>query len=343
MDRLKKCDVVFVVDVENGIEVSERSRLNFVAVLACDIKEDAIALRPIRLSDKLTGSEDELRIVEGLIWVMDNEHQQFPGAIFLTVGAVRRPQSFSVRCVLANTVGKLVGEVTRCPMRRANLTQGRRHLRADSLRQPTPRPKWAARGGIERAGHVAAKNNALALASFLSSGNRREQRLRIGHARISVEILGACNFDKLAKIHDADAIADILDDRQIMRNEQVSQPELLLKIQQKVQYLRLNGNVQSRDRLVRDDELWPKGQRTRNSDPLPLTAAELVRVAIEIFSSQTDDIDKALDAFIPFIPAFGALDHKSFRYNLADVHARIETSVRVLKDDLHVRSQRLEF
>src|SRR5690606_30203751 len=70
------------------------------------------------------------------------------------------------------------------------------------------------------------------------------------------------------------------DHREIVRDEQVREPELVLQVLEDVQHLRLNGDVERRDRLVRDDELRAQGERSRDADTLALTAGELVRVAV---------------------------------------------------------------
>ena len=70
-----------------------------------------------------------------------------------------------------------------------------------------------------------------------------EQLLRLGH------------FHNPALVDDHNAVGDKPDDRQVVRNEQIGQPALLLEFLQQVQHLGPDGNVQCGDRLVTDYKL----------------------------------------------------------------------------------------
>jgi hypothetical protein len=61
-----------------------------------------------------------------------------------------------------------------------------------------------------------------------------------------------------------------------MSYEYIGQPQLFLKILQQVDYLSLDGNVQSGDRLVADNKLRLERQSPCDTDTLPATAVELV-------------------------------------------------------------------
>ena len=80
----------------------------------------------------------------------------------------------------------------------------------------------------------------------------------------------------------------MLDHAQVVGDEQVGQAELALQILQDVQHLRLDGNIQRRDRLVADDELRAQGQGAGNADALALAAGKLVRVAAGVVVFQAD-------------------------------------------------------
>ena len=59
-----------------------------------------------------------------------------------------------------------------------------------------------------------------------------------------MKLLGRDDLDDLAEIHDRNAVADVLDHPQIVRDEQIGEPELLLQIEQHVQDLRLDRDVE---------------------------------------------------------------------------------------------------
>ena len=56
--------------------------------------------------------------------------------------------------------------------------------------------------------------------------------------------------------------------------------------------MRLDRHVQRRHRLVAQDHLRPRRQRPCDADPLPLTARELVRVAVDVLRVQAHDVEQ---------------------------------------------------
>ena len=77
---------------------------------------------------------------------------------------------------------------------------------------------------------VAVENDAWALDLRIWHWHCRQQRFCVWMRRVSIEFAYRRNFNNLAKIHNRNAIRDMLDDRQIMRNEQICQRKFLLKV-----------------------------------------------------------------------------------------------------------------
>ena len=105
-----------------------------------------------------------------------------------------------------------------------------------------------------------------ALAPRIGDRHGREQRLGVGMARPGVELVGRRALDDPADIHDRHAVADVLDHAEVVADEQVGQPELLLQVLQQVQGLGPDADVQRRHRLVRDHQPrigWPARGRCR--------------------------------------------------------------------------------
>jgi len=73
-------------------------------------------------------------------------------------------------------------------------------------------------------------------------------------------------------------MADVLDHREVVGDEQVGEPVLLLQVEQKVDHLGLDRDVERRDRLVAHDQARVERQREGDADPLALPAGELVRI-----------------------------------------------------------------
>ncbi|MNZ91384.1 hypothetical protein D3C78_1103670 [compost metagenome] len=85
-----------------------------------------------------------------------------------------------------------------------------------------------------------------------------------------------------------------------MSDEDERKAHLAAKLVQKRNNLRLNRNVERRDRLVADDELRLQRQRTGNGNPLPLAAGELMRIAAHMFRRKADLMQQFRDPFAPF-------------------------------------------
>ena len=64
--------------------------------------------------------------------------------------------------------------------------------------------------------------------------------------------------------------------------------QLLLQVHQQVDDLRLHRHVERRHRFVEDDERRVERERARQPDALPLAAAELVRVPLEMRRVEAD-------------------------------------------------------
>ena len=98
---------------------------------------------------------------------------------------------------------------------------------ANLLRVKTARVKTARGGRRNRTGRIdIAHRQRLALSAGRRLGNRSHQRLRIGVQRLAPECAPVRQFDDLAEIHDGDAIRDMLDHGQIMRDKEIADIEL---------------------------------------------------------------------------------------------------------------------
>ena len=71
--------------------------------------------------------------------------------------------------------------------------------------------------------------------------------------------------------HHQHVVGNLLHHRKIMGDEQIAQSHLRLQLIQKAQDLRLHQHVQSRHRLIANDDIGVQGQCARNCNALPLT------------------------------------------------------------------------
>src|SRR5215218_2482591 len=212
-------------------------------------------------------------------------------------------------------------------------------LGAVVLRPRTAGVEVAPAGWVGGRRHVSGENHALALALLLWVGDRdcREQRGGVGVARLAVERRLVGDLHDLVEVQHGDPVRDVFDHGEVVGYEDVGEVEFLLQVLQKVDDLRLDRDVQSRDWLVADDQARVESDGPCHPDPLPLSARKLVGVAIVVLGVQADHLEKLLH---PPLALAGATAHVVDPERLGDDvaygHAGVQARIRVLEDDLHV-------
>ena len=201
----------------------------------------------------------------------------------------------------------------------------------------TARGEAAARPGIDRRGDLALEVDALVRMVNVRGGNRGEQRLRVGMQRADEQLLRGGGFHQLAQIHDADVVRDVAHDREVMGDEHVGQPLLLLQILEQVEHLRLNGDVQGGDRLIADDELRVQGQGARDAHALAAAAVQLMRIGVAQALVDANQVHEVLGLLVDLGAGLVALAQRQrLADDLLDRLARVQRGIRVLEDDLHL-------
>ena len=134
-------------------------------------------------------------------------------------------------------------------------------------------------------------------------------RLRIGHRRAVAQQLGVGMhrlvqhlavtplLDDPPEIHDAEPVAEMADDAEVVRDEQERQAASRAQAFQEPQDLRLHRDVERGDRLVGDDQLGIEHQRPGDADALALAAGEFVRIAVDRVASAGPTSAIAVSAF----------------------------------------------
>ena len=116
---------------------------------------------------------------------------------------------------------------------------------------------------------------------------------------------------------------------------------LLLQMAKQIDNLRLNGDVQRGDRLIRNEQLRLHGQGARNGDALALPAGKLTGVFVQIARVQTNiaHLEFRLGAVAAARRA-DVLDAHRLCNDIAHTHAPVQARAGVLKDDLPLCLQR---
>src|SRR5712664_3333743 len=199
----------------------------------------------------------------------------------------------------------------------------------------------AARRRIDRRCNVALKDHALpvALDERVGNWNCRKQRPRVRMAGAAVQLTPGRYLHDLAEVHHRNSVGDVLDHRQVVRDEEVGEVELRLEPLEQVDDLCLDRDVEGRDWLVADDEARLHGQSARDADALALAARELVRIPLDETRIEADDVEQLPDPVLPGSPALEVVDVERFSDDVADRLPRIERRVWILKDLRHLTTQ----
>jgi hypothetical protein len=199
----------------------------------------------------------------------------------------------------------------------------------------------AGRRRARRARQVAFEEDRRPLPLDLRVGdrNRGEQRDRVRVERVVVEIVRGRELHDLPQVHHRDPVRDVPDDREVVRDEEVRELEVLLQLLHQVDDLRLDRDVERRHRLVADDEVRVERQRAREPDALPLSPRELVRVAAGGVGGETDRLQQ-LPHLLPQILPAPAVHAQRLADHASDGVAGVQRGVRILEDHLHAPSER---
>lgn len=98
--------------------------------------------------------------------------------------------------------------------------------------------------------------------------------------RLGVQAFRFADFHQFTQIHDADAVGNVANDVQAVRDEQEGQSQFLLQLHEQVDHLRLHRHVERGYRFVRDDEFRLERNGPGNPDPLALTAGKFMRITV---------------------------------------------------------------
>ncbi len=101
--------------------------------------------------------------------------------------------------------------------------QCRRSLSAHILHIRTSGVKMAAGRRIGRIRQIALQDNPFLSLRRIRNRDSRQKRFRVGVARVCKQLVALCQLHDFAQVHDRDPVADMLDGRQAVGDENVGQ------------------------------------------------------------------------------------------------------------------------
>lgn len=147
--------------------------------------------------------------------------------------------------------------------------------------------EWAAGRRIERRWQISFEQGALFF-SGTNFGDGGEEGLGVRMGGSRGDDFGGADFHRVPQIHDHDAMADMLDHGEIVRDEEVSEAAFALDVLQEVDDLGLHGDIESADGFVADEKAGFDGEGARDADALTLAAAEFVGIAEGVLGLEAD-------------------------------------------------------
>ncbi len=145
-------------------------------------------------------------------------------------------------------------------------------------------------------------------------------------------------FDHEARIHHHDPLRHACHDPEIVTDQQDGRSALGGELVKQLEHLGLYRDIEGCSRLVGDQECRPKRQRDRNEDALAHSAAELVRVAIQLIAwpRDADGAQKLCRAVSRLAPSHVLVGPEGLDNLLADRQNRVKPAHWVLRDERYL-------
>jgi hypothetical protein len=155
--------------------------------------------------------------------------------------------------------------------------------------------------------------------------------------RIAENERGRSQLDDPAVSEDHRPVADVVPEREVVRDEENAEPARL-QVAEQVEHVDPGGGVEHADDLVGDEELEVEEERARDQQPLELSPAELMRVLAEnVCRAEADGVERPVELLSPLRSAqlreVLAADH---REDAVDLEDRVVRAERILEDALNM-------
>ena len=119
------------------------------------------------------------------------------------------------------------------------------------------------------------------------------------------DLFGGSRLQHPSQMQHANPVGDVFDHGQVVGDEQVRRSRFLLDVLHQVDHLGLDGNVQSGNAFIGDDQFRVHDKGPCDADTLPLSAGELVRIPVVMLRRQSylgqDGVDVGFSFFFTII------------------------------------------
>ena len=250
--------------------------------------------------------------------------------------SIRRPFCSSNDERPSLQTGQLVeGDVATHPVITFAFMPRRLLLATDVSNEPgAARMETAPGRDVHRTGHRPSETYRLLLDIEVGDWHGRHQRLRVGVERRAEHPHGIADLHYATEVHHCNSVREMLDGREIVRDEHVRRALLDLQLHQEVHERALDRDVERRDRFVAEDQIRVGRKSPGDGDALLLAPAELVRQPVEVTRGQAHRLQQVLGAIPRGLATHATQQRQRPENGVAHASHRIERGVRVLEHHL---------
>ena len=219
----------------------------------------------------------------------------------------------------------------------AGLCQLGGHIRAfiDGDRAPEPEP--AARGRVDHLRRLALVGLGADRQRGARVGHGGDQQLGIGVARIGQHLLDRPGLGDLAGVHHDQPVGNVPRAGDVVGDVEDGHAHRVAQRRHQVEQADPDRHVEHRHRLVGQDQPRAARERLGEADPLPLAAAELVRVPLEHAGVQPDHLEYPGGLGLALLGRqLGAVQLEAAEHAVRDPEDRVDRGERVLEDHRHL-------
>jgi hypothetical protein len=145
-------------------------------------------------------------------------------------------------------------------------------------------------------------------------------------------------LDDGAALHDGDLVGQPGDQRKVMGNQDIGDPQALLETAEQGGDLGGERGIEPVEGFVEDEQLGLGHQGARDGQALALSAAEFVRALAQGGARDAGQFQGGRGALAAFGARAAALDHERLLDNLGGGESRVEAGGGLLEDELDIQA-----
>jgi hypothetical protein len=152
-----------------------------------------------------------------------------------------------------------------------------------------------------------------------------------------VQLVGeelACRgyLNEAAAVHDGNSVGQLAYHGEIMSDKHVSDVQSFAEVGEQAKNLRPDADVERANRLVKEEDAWFGGDRTRDSRTLLLAATQLFRSEVGSVCRESNLEEQIGHALRSFGTLGESVDSQHLLEGRSDRHPWVEAAQRILED-----------